>query len=208
MNFLEQFGVVPVNFATIVSCLGDYKSPADKVSSLEKGEQLIRLKKGLYVVSPAIHRQPLSKELIANHLYGPSYISLESALSHQKLIPERVYQMRSITTRRGKSFTTPLGNFEYIHVHGEYFKIGIRQEIVNNSYAWLIASPEKSLCDLIVSTAGLRLQSVKAVGEYLEEDLRMDTGAASGFDPEIVRQCMETGIKRTELTQLYKYLKQ
>lgn len=73
--------------------------------------------------------------------------------------------MRSMTTSRGKSFSTPLGEFVYVRVDEDYFGTGIRQETVNNSYAWLIASPEKALFDLIVSTAGLRLQSVKVVGE-------------------------------------------
>ena len=207
MNILEQFGVVPIDFPTLVNLLGEYKSPRDKVSSLEKSGQLIRLKKGLFVVSPDIHKRALSKELIANHLYGPSYISFENALSYYKLIPERVYTMRSMTSRRGKNFSTPLGNFEYVTVKEDYFEIGIRQEIVNNSFAWLIASPEKAICDMIVSTSGLRLQSVKAVREYIEEDLRIDFNSVGNFDPEIVKQCIDTGIKRTELTQLYKFLK-
>jgi hypothetical protein len=77
---------------------------------------------------------------------------------------------------------------------------------VDNSHAWLIASPEKALCDMVVSTAGLRLQSVKAVREHLEEDLRIDFTAISKIDTEIVKQCIDTGIKRTELTQLFKFL--
>jgi hypothetical protein len=206
MNLLEQFGVVPIDFGTLHNLMKEYKSPHDKVSSLEKSGQLIRLKKGLYVVSPDIHKKVLSKELIANHLYGPSYISFENALSFYKLIPERVYSVRSTTTKRGKIFATPLGNFEYVTAKPDYYRIGIRQEIVDNSYAWLIASPEKALCDMVVSTAGLRLQSVKAVREYLEEDLRIDFTAISKVDTEIVKQCIDTGIKRTELTQLFKFL--
>lgn len=53
---------------------------------MEKSGQLIRLKKGLFVASPDIHRMTISKELIANHLYGPSYISFENALSFYKLL--------------------------------------------------------------------------------------------------------------------------
>ena len=80
------------------------------------------------MVSPNVHKQTLSKELIANHLYVPSYISFENALSFYKLIPERVYSIRSMTTKRGKTFSTPLGNFEYISTAADYFEIGIKQE--------------------------------------------------------------------------------
>ncbi|MFZ4550057.1 MAG: hypothetical protein ACOYN4_21585 [Bacteroidales bacterium] len=78
---LQQFGVIPIGCATLASVLNEYKSPADKVASLEKKGELIRLKKGLFVVSPDVHRQVLSIELIASNLYGPSYVSFEKALS-------------------------------------------------------------------------------------------------------------------------------
>jgi len=206
MSKLEQFGVVPVDFATLSTSLGGYKSLHDKISNLEKKGQLIRLKKGLFVVSPNVLKQSLSKELIANHLYGPSYISFENALSFYKLIPERVYSIRSMTTKRGKTFSTPLGIFEYLSAKVDYFKIGIRQERIDNKYAWLIASPEKALCDMIVSTAGLRLQSVKAMQEYIEEDLRIDLNSVMNFDSDIIKQCIETGRKKTELVQLLNLL--
>ena len=208
MNVLEEFGVVPIDFPALANVLGDYKYPHDKVSKMEVNGELIRLKKGLYVAGPNVHRMPLSKELIANHLYGPSYVSFEYALSFYQLIPERVHSIRSLTLKRARNFSTPIGNFEYISAPKNYFEIGIRQEIVNDHYSYLIASPEKALCDLIYATPGLRLQSMKAMQVYLEEDLRIDLSAVETFDTEIIRQCMDTGRKRTALTQLYKLLAQ
>jgi hypothetical protein len=208
MQALEKFGIIPIDYATLVTAIGDYKSPRDKVCSMEKQGDLIRLKKGLFVVATKIHHQLLSNELIANHLYGPSYISLESALSFYGLIPERVHVIRSMTLKRSIQCSTPLGNFDYVTTSGDYFKIGIRQEIVNNQYAYLIASPEKALCDMIIATSGLKLQSVKAMRIYLEEDLKMDFSAVETYDKEIIRQCIEAGRKRTELTYLYKFMNQ
>jgi len=205
---LEQFGIIPVNYATIVSALAGYKYPKDKISSLEKAGDLIRLKKGMFVVSPKIHNQPVSKELIANHLYGPSYISFESALSFYNFIPERVHTMRSMTIKRGRKFSTPLGNFEYTSSDTKYFNTGIHQEIIDNKYAYLIASREKALCDIIIATSHLRIQSVKAMQEYLEEDLRIDFSAIENCNLDIIKQCIEFGKKKTELTQLYKLLRQ
>ena len=168
---------------------------------------MIRLKRGLFVVAPMVHSQPLSKELIANHIYGPSYISLQTALSFYGLIPERVHTVCSMTTKRSSSFINPLGNFDYITVPAAYFAIGIRQEIVNNNYAYLIATPEKALCDMIVETKGLKLQSIKAMQNYLEEDLRIDLSVIEHYDIDIINQCIELGSKKRELTLLYKLLK-
>lgn len=206
MKGLEKFGIIPIDFATLVTAVGDYKSPKDKLAALEKHGDLIRLKKGMFVVSPTIHNQPISKELVANHLYGPSYVSLESALSFYRLIPERVYSTRSMTQNRSKHFSTPLGNFDYVTTSPAYYKIGIRQEVVDNQYAYLIATPEKALCDMIIATPRLRLQSVKAMQTYLEEDLRIDFQMIQTFDKDIIRQCIAIGRKATELTQLYKAL--
>ena len=203
---LNQFGIIPIDTAALKAALDDYKSPKDKIATLEQSGLLIRLKRGLFVVSPMVHSQPLSKELIANHIYGPSYISLQTALSFYGLIPERVHTVCSMTTKRSSSFINPLGNFDYITVPAAYFAIGIRQEIVNNNYAYLIATPEKALCDMIVETKGLKLQSIKAIQNYLEEDLRVDLSIIEHYDIDIINQCMELGSKKRELTLLYKLL--
>ena len=203
---LNQFGIIPIYTAALKAALDDYKSPKDKITTLEQSGLLIRLKRGLFVVAPMVHSQPLSKELIANHIYGPSYISLQTALSFYGLIPERVHTVCSMTTKRSSSFINPLGNFDYITVPAAYFAIGIRQEIVNNNYAYLIATPEKALCDMIVETKGLKLQSIKAIQNYLEEDLRVDLSIIEHYDVDIIYQCMELGSKKRELTLLYKLL--
>ncbi len=206
MITLEEIGIVPIDFPSLATVLGDYRYPRDKVSKMEDKGELIRLKKGLYVVSPGLHHLPVSKELIANHLYGPSYVSFEYALSFYQLIPERVHTLRSLTLKRARNFSTPIGNFEYVSAPKAYFQVGIRQEIVDNRYAYLIASPEKALCDMIYATSGLKLQSVKAMQLYLEEDLRIDFSAVENFNTEIIRQCIDAGRKKTELNQLYKLL--
>ncbi|MDR2147080.1 MAG: hypothetical protein LBE91_11535, partial [Tannerella sp.] len=165
-----------------------------------------RIKNGLYIIPDKNNPYTISKELIANHLYGTSYISLETALSHYGMIPERVYTTRSMTTKRAKIFSTPLGNFEYKTVSADYFNIGIRQEIIENQYAFLIATPAKALCDMIVSTPNLRLQSIKAMQKYLTEDLRIDFEVLKTLDKNIVNQCIKVGKKKGELKLLLENL--
>lgn len=55
MNTLEKFGLIPINFSTLIDVFDNYKYPKDKVSNLEKSGSLIRLKKALFVVSTKIH---------------------------------------------------------------------------------------------------------------------------------------------------------
>lgn len=208
MKALRQFGIIPIDYATLHPVFDHYKSPKDKIAGLAKRGDLIRLKKGLYVVSPEINELELSKELIANHLYGPSYISLESALSYYGMIPERVHVTRSVTYGRAKQFSTPLGLFDYVSVPADYYSIGVRFEIIHEQYAWMVATPEKALCDMILATHGLRLQSVKAISDYLLNDLRIDFSVLETYNTEIVKQCLFAGRKKTELKQLLKFLLQ
>ena len=206
MERLKNIGVIPINKDILYSLYGDLKRPDEKVSQLEKKELIIRIKRDLYVVAPKVHHLLLSRELVANHLYGPSYISLESALSYWGLIPERVYLMRSVCTKLYKLYDTPLGHFEFVKMPEIYFSIGIKQEIIDNAYSFLIATPEKALCDKIITSKSLKIQSVRAMRIYLEEDLRFDMSAIPSFDLQIIRKCIEFGRKKTELIQLYKLL--
>lgn len=208
MKELLRFGIVPIEFDVLVAMLSNYHSPKDKISLLEKSGSLIRLKKGLYVVSSELSQQKLSRELVANHLCSPSYVSLESALSFYGLIPEKVYSVRSVTTKRAKQFATVLGNFEYLTIPEAYYAIGVRQEIVNNEYAFLIATPEKAIADMILTTRNFRIQSVKAMKAFLEDDLRIDLSVIKTYNSEIIRNCMEAGLKKMELSFLLKLLEQ
>jgi hypothetical protein len=206
MKELKSFGNIPVNYHVLASTLSGYRSPADRISLLEKNGNIIRIKKGLYVVSTEVSQQIISRELVANHLYGPSYVSLESALSYYGLIPEKVYAVRSVTPKRARRFSTVLGNFDYLTVPYAYYSVGIRQEIVNNQYAFLIATPEKAVCDMILATHNFRIQSVKAMQIFLEDDLRIDLSSIEVFNTDIVRECIQTGKKKSELTQLLKLI--
>jgi predicted transcriptional regulator of viral defense system len=202
---LEQYGNIPVSHAVLSEKLRDYRSPNDKIAAMEKHKDIVRLKKGLYVVSPEISRKMLSRELIANHLYGPSYISFETALAFYGLIPEKVFAVRSATFKRTKRYENTVGRFEYITVPPDYYSIGISQQTVDNEYTYLLATPEKALCDLILATPYLRLQSVKAMQVYLEEDMRMDFSVLQNMDTGIITRCVETGRKHERLTLLQKF---
>jgi hypothetical protein len=112
--------------------------------------------------------------LISNHLLGPSYVSIDSALFHWGLIPERVYEVTAVSNKLSKKFKTPLGIFSYTHIPLPYYSFGIEQLALTESQTVMIASPEKALSDKIITTAGIQLRSSKQVLTYLEEELRIE----------------------------------
>lgn len=205
-NPLIQLGNVPVNAGTIAACFEHLSSPSEKIRALEKDGQLIRLKRGLYVVDDRVSGKPINIRLCANHIYGPSYVSLQWALRWYGLIPERVFTMTSVTTKRTRMFENSLGRFTYYQVKPDYFYIGIRS-MEENGLNCLMASPEKALCDLILYDSYLPSQSMKGLVQYLEVDIRFDTDALKDFDVSIIETCAQAGRKEQILNNLIKIIK-
>jgi len=135
---------------------------------------------------------------------GPSYVSLEFALSWHGLIPEAVREVSSVTSRRGRHFETPLGRFSYSHVPLALYAIGVRMQAGPNGVSFLMASPAKAICDKLVLTRRLQAVSVKSMRAFLFEDLRLEPEAVGALDTDVIRQCMATGHKPRQLQALYK----
>ena len=205
METLKQLGIIPVDYVLLSSLFSAYKSPRNKIANLEIEGKLIRLKRGLYVVSPHESGKLLSTELIANHLYGPSYVSMESALRYYGLIPERIHVLRSMATKRSRVFENSISRFEYINCSEDYYPIGINQKI-GDDYSFLIASPERALCDLIAYTPEVRPRFIKSLLLYLEEDIRLNMEAFYKMNVKIFEQCAELGKKRHDLNNIIKLL--
>ena len=116
---LLKFGAVPFTTDVIAGELGDYSAVLAKIAALVDEGSLVRIKRGLYCLSPKISGHDLDSRVVANALYGPSYVSFETALSMYGLIPERVTATMSACVKRAKRFTTPLGEFSYRAVPGK-----------------------------------------------------------------------------------------
>ena len=172
---LTHFSNQPLSHQLLVSIFKEYERPNDKIYQLAKEGVILSIKKGLYVVGPALNSERRPEPfLLANHILGPSYVSAETALSYHGLIPERVYEIASMTTQAPRKFNTPLGTFTYTRLPLPYYAFGIRSEkLADDQYA-MVASPEKALCDKIITTSGLLLRSRKAAKEFLLENMRMD----------------------------------
>ena len=203
---LERIGNIPVTTSAIASLFPELKAGNQKVRNLEADGSLIRLKRGLYVVSPKISRVSLSTELIANHLYAPSYVSMHTALRYYGMIPEAVYVTQSMTVKHSRNFDTPIGRFEYQMISRDAFPVGITY-INKQEYAFLMATPEKALCDLIANSQKINLRYLKDVENYLEEDIRMEMEDFKNMDVSIFEQYALVGKKANSISTLIKYLR-
>ena len=203
---LSEIGTIPVTTSIIESLYPELKSANKKVTWLEKQGVIIRLKRGLYVVNPEHSGKTLSSELIANHLYTPSYISMSTALRYYGLIPEAVYVHQSMTVKHSRSFQTPVGSYDYKYISREAFSIGVRS-MHKGDYAFLIASPEKALCDLIANSSKVNLRYMKDVEIYLEQDIRMDMDEFYKMDETIFKDYIKVGKKADSISRLLKFMK-
>ena len=203
---LSEIGPVPVTTSIIESLYPELKSPDKKVVWLEKNGYIIRLKRGLYVVNPEHSGKTLSSELVANHLYTPSYISMSTALRYYGLIPEAVYVHQSMTVKHSRSFLTPIGSYDYKCISREAFWVGVRS-IHKGNYAFLMASPEKALCDLIANSSKVNLRYMKDVEIYLEQDIRMDMDEFYKMDASVFEDYIKVGKKADSISTLLKFLR-
>ncbi len=112
---------------------------------------LIIIRRGLYALSSLYRKVDINAFSVAQLIYGPSYISLESALSAYGWIPEGVRDIVSITCRLPKDFDTPLGHFSYVRVTQKTLYTGVRRVTNDAGMTWLIASPLKALADYVYS---------------------------------------------------------
>ncbi|HOO47125.1 MAG TPA: hypothetical protein PLM29_12895 [Deltaproteobacteria bacterium] len=170
------------DYQVLTSGLKGYSYPRDKITDLLREGQIIRVKKGLYIFGPDYRRRPYSREILANLIYGPSYISLEYALSYHGLIPERVEALTSVTTGRTRTFATPVGVFTYHMIPLPAFQSGMTRVELDDGGAFLIAAPEKALVDKLFVERSFEIRTLKGLEVYLFDDLRIDQDLFSKLD--------------------------
>jgi len=118
----------------------------NRLGRLVESEDLERLRNGLYVFSLKNQKKSINKFVLANLMFGPSYISLESAFEYYGLIPERVFNVTSVTAKRTKCFDTPMGSFLYRKIPKESFCLGVKYVSSANGN-FTIATKEKAIAD-------------------------------------------------------------
>jgi hypothetical protein len=204
---IQEYSEEPLTRQLVMDMLRGYQRPNDKISELVKAGVLTALKNGLYISGPKIKLSKPEPFLVANHLRGPSAVSMESALSHWGLIPERVYEVTSITTKASRIYETPIGRFSYFHTALPYYAFGLKSISLTARQVVLIASPEKALCDKIVQTSGVQLRSPNQTMEFLLEDMRIDEEALKKLDLKEMDAWVNDAPKKSSIAMLIKTLR-
>lgn len=129
-----------------------------------------------------------------------------SALRYYGLIPEAAYIMQSMTLKHSRNFNTPIGRFEYTYIPREAFTIGL-SSMRKEEYTFLIATPEKALCDLIACSPQVNLRYLKDAEAYIEEDIRMEIEELRQMDTRIFEAYIPVGKKAESIRTLLKLIK-
>jgi hypothetical protein len=204
---LRRFGGVPLPREVLDEVLAGYRRPNDKVSEWKRQGALEPLRRGLYLAGQPLRQGPACLPLLANHLYGPSCVSLDFALAWHGLIPEGVAEVTSVTPRPSRLLKNGIGRFSYHHLPLPYYAVGQELGQSRDGLCFLITSPTKALCDRLVLSRALPLLSRSAMREWLLDDLRLDPDLLGQLDLSALHACLATGFKRRQLGTLLAVLK-
>lgn len=155
------------DYLALLGALKAYARPRDRITALLRRGEIVRVKKGIYVFGEGFRERRFSLEVLANRLFGPSYVSLDTALWRYGLLPERPEAVTSVALGRPRRFATPVGLFIYRPLSLRAYRIGIDQALSEGGRPFLIATPEKALADKIHDDRGVALLSPSEMASYL-----------------------------------------
>jgi hypothetical protein len=170
------------DYLALLHALREYARPRDRITELLRRGEIVRVKKGLYVFGERHAARPFSRELLANLIYGPSYLSHEWALHHHGLIPERPAAVTSVACGRARRFSTPLGLFLYRPLPLRAYRIGIDLAAPDGGPPFLVATPEKALADKVHDERGTTLLARYQMKAYLIDRLGITPERLAGLD--------------------------
>ena len=150
-----------------------------------RSNELIPLKRGMYILNPALSRVDISRLSIANRLVPESYVTMESALGSFGWLQEEPVLVQSCINRgRARTFINTLGSFAYtrIPIADNNFYMGVLRETLPNGYA-LVASPERAIGDLVYDRT-LKWEGILG----LCAALRMDVSYLSELNTDDLRE--------------------
>jgi len=153
LNIIEQIREnIPQDILTDDIIMSVWKGSPDSrygviKRAIAKGE-LIHIKRGLYLLAKKYQRNTPNLFELAQWIYGPSYISFESALSYHGCIPESVYAVTSACSRNAKKFRTPYGVFIYKRIPYPVLYLGVERMKSENG-TFFMASPLKAVLDYV-----------------------------------------------------------
>ncbi len=148
-EFKQKVRGLPVFSSTLLSALTEQGETLKvQLTGWKKKGWILGLRKGLYVLNRDDRQIEPSHFFLANQIFIPSYVSLESALAFYGLIPEFVAATTSVTSRKTCEFTNEFGVFTYQHLQPKSYT-GFTTIKESEKISYLIAAPEKAVVDFI-----------------------------------------------------------
>lgn len=165
VEFQNQLSIYPIfSLVDILKINSDFNRI--QLDRWEKKGYLEKIKRGFYRFVATDFSQNFLF-YVANKIYAPSYVSLETALKYYGLIPEEIFQITSIGTKKTTHFETPIGNFNYKQIKPSLFW-GYR--LINfGKQKLLLADPEKAILDYLYLNPNL-----KTVEDFAEMRINPD----------------------------------
>jgi hypothetical protein len=111
--------------------------------------EILNIRRGLYCLARRYQTKPVSVFGLAQRVHGPSYISLETALSYHGWIPEAIRACTCAAYRSSREYDTPLGLFTYRRVPQRAFYSEVERRKDESGNVFFMASPAKALADYI-----------------------------------------------------------
>jgi len=139
-----------------------------------------RVHRGLYCLSDRYTPGGANPLELAQRIHGPSYVSLETALSHHGWIPEAVHAITSVALGRSRTFSTPVGLFSFTRVPQRRFLAGVRRSSLEGGSAFFLATPLKALADYVHAQRCEWRSAAPVV-----ESLRVEDEALAGLTGEL-----------------------
>lgn len=127
--------------------------------------KLVRLMRNVFLFPDAA----IDEFVVANALRTPSYVSLESALSTQGVIPDVAIHVTSVTPRAPTTIRTAQGVFLYRRLKPELFFGFTKNQDPKSALYYDIAEPEKALLDLIYIRRLRTLSSERVNRDVLDQ---------------------------------------
>ena len=147
--------------------LESYSNKDAKIAQMVDSGKLIRLNRGIFETDRTAPQKALGPSI-----FGPSYVSFESALSFYGLIPEYVPNCLCATSKKNahKVITNDFGNFIFKSVPVTAFPVGVTSTS-EGEYTYTIATPEKAICDMLYDHAAILNGDIKG---FLFDGMRID----------------------------------
>ncbi len=148
-QFKNKFQELPIIASKdVLRMAKDGQAIRNQLNRWHKKGLIIKLKRGTYLFNKTDRKTNPSLIFVANQLYAPSYVSLEFALNHYDLIPEKVVDVTSVSTRKTMRIKNELGVFIYQHIKPDAFR-GFRLVRDERGMPLLLAEPEKAVVDFL-----------------------------------------------------------